>query len=651
MLWLRSTRRGSGEAGRRGECAGASCVALPGFPLSPLPRLGTQFDSGDRADPHDGFAHLVVGSRRARGNADSTRGTQPIIAPGLRLGSDGLVADHSSGYVNGLGVLDVVGGNAVLVDECRKVTRVARVVSAYHDHQIERLLQQSQYGILPFLSRRADRIERTEVLLQRIGSVAPGHALLHLFRNGERLPGQHRGLIGHSDAAEITLKIEPGRNTAGKVCPQGLDVAATFDEVADHPRFVHVEYHEIASLRVLHDLACRGLGLLVVVLSVDEGGVAVAGIALDPFPDVQHRSTGGVDQHTANAAKPLEVTNGDTEGGHDHHVVRGDFGEVEPALLFLGEEGNAHGPELLDDMGIVNDFPDQKEPAVGKLGPAFVGVLHGAIHTVAKPELPGQPESEMSRGKGVIVVLERLDHGTVVVRRQPPGDLALEAEPFAEVGLLHAVNVHCPGVPDRRPIPDPGPHSRKQQASSPGPEKSRSDESAEYLPPTERVPRTVRTGDPSWTVPESRFRCRPGIPAPSSLPASAPQPQRPAEATRPLAGQPPDSVLPPTLVQGRARALRRYRPEPYGSPEPGEPRTTQQWRLRTACPPPCPSRTAPDADQWRTGWPAAGRPAISKGRQAAKPGAWSSGSPRLGVLGCVVLGERKERVARKNQVV
>src|SRR6185436_5571482 len=361
----------------------------------------------------------------------------------------------------------------------------------------------------------------------------------------------------------------------GKVGPEGLDVAGTLDVIADHPRFVHVEDHEIAALRIFHDLARRGLGLLVIVLAVDEGGITVPGVALDPLPHVQHRSTGSVDQHAADAAKPLEVANGDAERRHDHDVVWADLGEVELTLRFLGEEGNAHGTELLIDMGIVNDLADQKEPPVGKLGPAFVGVFHCAVHAVAEAELPGQPKGEMPRSKSVAVVLERIDHGTVVVSRQPTGDFALEAESFAEVGLLHAVNVHWSlEVLDPCRTPDRGPHSRKQRASPPGLENCLRVGFAGYQPPPGPGPRTGRTTRPCWTAPGSRFRCRPETPAPPFVPATAPQCQLRAEATRPWAGQPLDMFPPPRLVQDKAPARRRCPPEPHEFRVIGEARTT-----------------------------------------------------------------------------
>src|SRR4051794_35566427 len=113
MSWLTSTKRGRGEAGKRGPVTRAAFAVSPRLPASPLARLSTELHHGNGADPHNGFAHFVVGRRGASRNADSTSRPQPFIAPGFRLGADGLVANHSGGYIDGVGVLDVVDGNAV----------------------------------------------------------------------------------------------------------------------------------------------------------------------------------------------------------------------------------------------------------------------------------------------------------------------------------------------------------------------------------------------------------------------------------------------------------------------------------------------------------------------------------------------------------
>ena len=127
--------------------------------------------------------------------------------------------------------------------------------------------------------------------------------------------------------------------------------------------------------------------------------------------------------------------------GQDHHVVGDDPGEVELPVLAPGEEADAHVPELLIDVGVVDDLADQEEPAVGELDPGLVGVVHRPVHPVAEAELPGQPEGQRTDGEPVLVGPERLHHRAVVVGGELPLDLGLEAEAPPEVGALHGLNL------------------------------------------------------------------------------------------------------------------------------------------------------------------------------------------------------------------
>ena len=102
------------------------------------------------------------------------------------------------------------------------------------------------------------------------------------------------------------------------------------------------------------------------------------------------------------------------------------------------QKGDPHIPQLLIHVRVVDDLPDQKEPAAGELGPGLVGVLDGPVDAVAEAELPGQPEGQRTHLEPVVVGPQRLDHGAVIVGGEPARDLALEAEALPEVGVLHA---------------------------------------------------------------------------------------------------------------------------------------------------------------------------------------------------------------------
>ena len=88
-------------------------------------------------------------------------------------------------------------------------------------------------------------------------------------------------------------------------------------------RLLAVAHAEVVAALVGEGLRGGGLGLLVVVLAVDDGGEAVARVLVHVLPDVQHAAAGGVHQHAALAAQVLHLRHRDAERGQDHHVARG----------------------------------------------------------------------------------------------------------------------------------------------------------------------------------------------------------------------------------------------------------------------------------------------------------------------------------------
>ena len=146
------------------------------------------------------------------------------------------------------------------------------------------------------------------------------------------------------------------------------------------------------------DLARRGLGLLVVVLAVDHRGEAVAGVALDPLPDIEHRAAGGVDHDAANVAQSLEVAHRDAEGRDDDDVVGGDGGKIELAVDAV-QKDDAHPRQVRVHMRIVDDLADQEQPPIGKLRARLVGVVHGAVDAVAEAEFLGETKGQPARDR------------------------------------------------------------------------------------------------------------------------------------------------------------------------------------------------------------------------------------------------------------
>src|SRR5437870_8365686 len=275
--------------------------------------------------------------------------------------------------------------------------------------------------------------------------VAPRHALPDLGGDGERLARKHRRLVRHADVLQIAIRVESRGTLGGDESHEPLPAPRSLDVLAYLPRLGHVAHHDVAPARMFRHLARCRLGLLVVRLAVDDRGEAVLRVRLDPLPHVQHRAAGRIHEHAAHGPEPLEVLYRDAEGGEEDDVAGRDRAEIEVAGLRPVEEFDPHALQLRVDVGVVDDLRQEEDSLVGELGARLVGVLHGAIHPVAEPELAGQLEGEVADGQGVPMFPDAVDDAAVVVGRERALDVVFEAEAPPEVGLLHEINLHDQG--------------------------------------------------------------------------------------------------------------------------------------------------------------------------------------------------------------
>src|SRR3954463_1919774 len=173
-----------------------------------LPNRLLQIHPSYGADPGNGLTDFVVGSGGPRRNPEIPGVSQPAWSDRLRFGADWLVPNGAGGDVEPFRVLDVIRGYSVLIHQRGEMAGVTGIIASHHDHEIERLFQQGQHGILSLLGGRADGVEGPEMLLDFLRAVPPGHAFPHLVGDRERLSGQHRGLIGQSDPRQVTLEVK-----------------------------------------------------------------------------------------------------------------------------------------------------------------------------------------------------------------------------------------------------------------------------------------------------------------------------------------------------------------------------------------------------------------------------------------------------------
>jgi hypothetical protein len=180
-----------------------------------------------------------------------------------------------------------------------------------------------------------------------------------------------------------------------------------------------------------------GLRLFVVVLAVDDGREAVPGILVDVLPDVEHAAAGGVHQHAAPGPQELHLRHRDPEGGKQHDILRPDLRVAGGGVHLLGEDTDAQPLDAEVHIRVVDDLSGEKDPPLRELLLRLIGVFHRAVHAVAEPELPGQPEHEVAGPGRVVELLQPLHHPAVVVLGQDRPHHRLQVEALLEVGLAH----------------------------------------------------------------------------------------------------------------------------------------------------------------------------------------------------------------------
>src|SRR6187397_2338691 len=153
---------------------------------APRGRLELGAEAQALAHPRDGLADLVVRRRRAGGEPDAGGSLEPLRRRLLVLAARWLMTHRARDGIDAVRVLDVEAAHPARLHQRGELAGVAGVVAAHDHHQVERLLEQRAHGVLPVLRRRADGVERAEVLRERLGSVAALHALAQLGGDRER---------------------------------------------------------------------------------------------------------------------------------------------------------------------------------------------------------------------------------------------------------------------------------------------------------------------------------------------------------------------------------------------------------------------------------------------------------------------------------
>jgi hypothetical protein len=312
----------------------------------------------------------------------------------------------------------------------RQVLGVAAVVAADDEHQVEVLLvEQLHDGILSILRRAADRVERPEMIGERLVAIPVPHRPPEELLDLERFRHQHGGLVRETDADQVPRRIEARGHRVPEPLQQRVASGSGANERTDLARLVAVQDDEILSARKGEGLRGRGVRLFVVHLAVNDGGEAVPRVPGDVLPDVEHRAARRVDGHASLGGQLLRLVDGEPECRDDDDVA---WAERVPALSGIRQEADPGGAQLVVDVRVVNDLARQEHVAVGKPVARLVGVVHRSVDAVAEAELLGQMHGETPGRVDEVRLPDALDEGAVVILGQRTRDGVPEIEALAK---------------------------------------------------------------------------------------------------------------------------------------------------------------------------------------------------------------------------
>src|SRR5215211_1998427 len=217
------------------------------------------------------------------------------------------------------------------------------------------------------------------------------------------------------------------------------------------------EVHHVAGLlEVAHDqvlpvaaflggLGGGSLGLLMIVLAVDDAREALLGIAANALPHRQYRAARSVHHDASQLPELAYPVDGGAEGGQEDHVLGAQSIEllVGAAVEALGQELYAHLAQPVVHRGVVDHVPGYVDAPVRELLSGLEGVVHRPIHPVAEPELLGEPEGQTVGLEDVAVLADRIDDLRAIVPIQEVLHVVAHLEAPAEVLLLFHESTSC----------------------------------------------------------------------------------------------------------------------------------------------------------------------------------------------------------------
>lgn len=280
-------------------------------------------------------------------------------------------------------------GRELLFADFREVRRVGTIITSEDYKKIERFVQELEEGILAFLRRATDRVEKTEVhRLAVAGCDRSANAPLDFLS----LAAEHGGLICDADPLKIDVWIETRRVRVFESGEKAGPVSATADVVANDIRLIEVKNDEVVPFAIAAKRARRSSHrFLVGRFPVDNARNLLGSVLAHAFPDAHNIAARGVHYLASAHLDGVHCGNFCAECGDDHDILGGEL--LDLRVVWMGwEVSDAHGGELGVYFRVVYDLAEERNATIGEDLARSIGEINRALNSVAKSELLGQPD-------------------------------------------------------------------------------------------------------------------------------------------------------------------------------------------------------------------------------------------------------------------
>src|SRR5262249_47262740 len=142
-------------------------------------------------------------------------------------------------------------------------------------------------------------------------------------------------------------------------------------------------------------------------------GVAAFRIATDVLPNIEHGTTGRIDERTSLPIQLLQHRDGDTKRGQDDDVGWREVIDRRTAGR-VAQELHTHGAEFLVHMRVVNDLASEEYLLVWKTAAGLIRVIHRAVDAITEAKLTCEMNRQPSCLVREIVVLDLGNDLTVI---------------------------------------------------------------------------------------------------------------------------------------------------------------------------------------------------------------------------------------------